>query len=101
MLAQQRVDNMAAGWLGTGARTVFAYGEQLFVKSLKALFDPTTDYDMEDVFRIAPPAGHVGEYWGWVGWDPRKLRLRAYARRHDVPRSRPRRTASIALSPAT
>jgi flagellar hook assembly protein FlgD len=72
-VAQQRVDNMAAGWLGTGAKTVFAYGEQLFVKALKGLFDTTTDYDMEDLFRIAPPAGKSGEYWGWVGADPRKF----------------------------
>ena len=62
-----------AGWLGTGARTVFAYGEQLFVKALKGLFDPTTDFSMEDLFRIAPPVGHLGEYWGWVGADPRKF----------------------------
>jgi flagellar hook assembly protein FlgD len=72
-VAQQRVDNMAAGWLGTGARTVFAYGEQLFVRALKGLFDPTTDFSMEDLFRIAPPVGHLGEYWGWVGADPRKF----------------------------
>jgi len=72
-VAQQRVDNMASGWLGTGARTVFAYGEQLFVKALRGLFDTTTDNSMEDLFRIAPPTGHVGEYWGWVGADPRKF----------------------------
>ncbi len=71
-LATQRVDNMANGWLAVGARTVFAYGSQLFVKALKALYDPATDNTMESVFRIATP-GHVGQYWGWVGWDARKV----------------------------
>lgn len=71
-LARQRVDNMASGWLATGARAVFAYGAQLFVKSLHSLFDPINNYTMEDIFRIAPPPGHLGEFWGWVGWDARK-----------------------------
>ncbi len=71
-VAKQRVDNMASGWLATGAKTVFAYGHQLFVKALKGLFDTTTDSTMEDLFRIAPPSNHLGEYWGWVGWDARK-----------------------------
>ena len=31
-LAAQRVDNMASGWLGIGAKAVFAYGSQLFAK---------------------------------------------------------------------
>jgi flagellar hook assembly protein FlgD len=70
-LATQRVDNMASGWLATGAKTVFAYGSQLFVKALKGLMDPAVDNSMEDLFRIATP-GHVGQYWGWVGWDARK-----------------------------
>jgi flagellar hook assembly protein FlgD len=72
-LATQRVDNMANGWLAAGAQTVFAYGEQLFVRSLKALFDPTNNYTMEDIFRLPPPTGHLGEYWGWVGADPQKF----------------------------
>jgi flagellar hook assembly protein FlgD len=72
-VARQRVDNMANGWLATGAKTVFAYGEQLFVRALKAMMDPAVDETMEDVFRIAPPTGHLGEYWGWVGADPRKF----------------------------
>jgi flagellar hook assembly protein FlgD len=71
-VAQQRVDNMASGWLGTGAKTVFAYGEQLFTKALRGLMDTTVDNSMEDIFRFAS-AGHVGEYWGWVGADPRKF----------------------------
>lgn len=70
-VARQRVDNMAAGWLGTGAKTVFAYGSQLFVKSLNKLFDTTSDASMEDIFRM--PGAKPTEYYGWVGWDPRKF----------------------------
>jgi flagellar hook assembly protein FlgD len=70
-LAQTRVDNMASGWLATGAQAVFAYGAQLFVKSLNVLFDTTTDYSIEDIFRI--PGPQPSEYFGWVGWDARKL----------------------------
>jgi flagellar hook assembly protein FlgD len=72
-VARQRVDNMASGWLGTGAKAVFAYGEQLFVKTLRGLMDATVDESMEDLFRLAPPTGKLGEYWGWVGADPRKF----------------------------
>ena len=57
----------------TGARTVFAYGEQLFVKSLKALFDHDDRLRHGRPLPHPPPAGHVGEYWGWVGADPRKF----------------------------
>src|SRR3954468_220658 len=72
-LARQRVDNMANGWLATGAKAVFAYGEQLFVKTLKGLMDTTVDESMDALFRLAPPPGKLGEYWGWVGADPRKF----------------------------
>ena len=68
-LAVQRVDNMANGWLSVGAKTVFAYGSQLFVKSLNALFSTTSDYSMEDIFRL--PGAKPTEYYGWVGWDAR------------------------------
>lgn len=70
-VARQRVDNMASGWLATGARTVFAYGEQAFTKSLKALFSATANYSMEDVFRF--PGTKPTEVYGWVGSDPRKF----------------------------
>ncbi len=66
-LAAQRADNMANAWLAIGAKTVFAYGSQLFVKSLHALFD--TDNSMEDIFRL--PGAKPTEYYGWVGWDAR------------------------------
>ncbi len=71
-LAAQRVDNMASGWLSIGAKAVFAYGEQLFVRALRNMMDTTKNPTMEDVFTIPPPVGKSGEYWGWVGWDARK-----------------------------
>jgi len=70
-LARQRVDNMASGWLATGAKAVFAYGEELFVKTLRAMMDTTNDPTMSDLFHIASTA-HVGEYWGWVGVNPQQ-----------------------------
>jgi len=70
-LARQRVDNMASGWLATGAKAVFAYGEELFVKTLHAMMDTTSDPTVNDLFHIAS-AGHVGEYWGWVGENPQQ-----------------------------
>ena len=51
-VARQRVDNMANGWLATGAKTVFAYSSQPFTKALRALF--TTDCDDGPDL---PPAG--------------------------------------------
>ena len=71
-LARQRVDNMASGWLATGAKAVFAYGEELFVKTLRSMMDTTSDPTMEDLFHIGS-TGHVGEYWGWVGVNPQKF----------------------------
>ena len=70
-LARQRVDNMASGWLATGAKAVFAYGEELFVKTLRDMMDTTKDSTVDDLFHIASTA-HVGEYWGWVGANPQK-----------------------------
>ena len=70
-LARQRVDNMASGWLATGAKAVFAYGEELFVKTLRSMMDTTNDPTVNDLFHIASTA-HVGEYWGWVGANPQQ-----------------------------
>jgi flagellar hook assembly protein FlgD len=70
-LATTRVDNMANGWLATGAKAVFAYRTQPFAKTLNALFDPVTDYSVEDIFRF--PGAHPSSYFGWIGWDPRKF----------------------------
>lgn len=70
-LARQRVDNMASGWLATGAKAVFAYGEELFVKTLHSMMDTTSDPTVSDLFHIAS-AAHVGEYWGWVGANPQQ-----------------------------
>src|SRR4051812_35798973 len=62
---------MANGWLAVGAKVVFAYGHQLFEKTMNALFDPTTDYTMEAIFRI--PGRQASEFFGWVGWDARRF----------------------------
>ena len=71
-LARQRVDNMASGWLATGAKAVFAYGEELFVKTLRSMMDTTNDPTVNDLFHIAS-IGHVGESWGWVGVSPQQF----------------------------
>ncbi len=68
-VAHQRVDNMANGWLGAGARTVFAYSSQPFIKAIRALFQ--TDSTMEDIFRL--PGSKPKSYFGWIGWDARKF----------------------------
>ena len=60
---------MANGWLAVGAKTVFAYASQLFVKTLRNMF--TTDMTMEDLFRV--PGSKPKSYFGWIGWDPRKF----------------------------
>ncbi len=66
-VARQRVDNMANGWLASGAKTVFAYSSQAFTKAIRALF--MTDWTMDQVFR--QPGSRPKSYYGWIGWDPR------------------------------
>lgn len=68
-VARQRVDNMANGWLATGARAVFAYGSQSYIKTIRALM--SSDATIEDMFRM--PGAKPRYYYGWVGWDPRKF----------------------------
>jgi flagellar hook assembly protein FlgD len=68
-VARQRVDNMANGWLATGARAVFAYGSQSYIKTIRNLM--TTDMTVEDLFRV--PGAKPRYYYGWIGWDPRKF----------------------------
>ena len=95
-VARQRVDNMANGWLATGAKAVFAYAQQLFDKTLNALFDPTTDYSVEDIFRIPGRQAERVLRLGRLGCA--QVRLRAHARRDELPRSRASRKASTAPS---
>lgn len=69
-VARQRVDNMANGWLASGAEAVFAYPSQPFVKTLKTMF-ATPSMTMEDLFRM--PGAKPKSYYGWIGSDPRKF----------------------------
>jgi len=66
-VARQRVDNMANGWLATGAKTVFAYSSQPFIKTIRALF--SSDSTMDQIFRL--PGSKPKSYFGWIGWDAR------------------------------
>jgi fibronectin type 3 domain-containing protein len=66
-VAHQRVDNFAAGFLATGARTVFAYSWQLYIKALRDLM--TTDMSMKDIFET--PGAKPKAYYGWIGEDAR------------------------------
>ena len=47
-IAHQRNDNFAAGFLASGARTVFAYSWQTYIKALRDLM--TTDKSMKEIF---------------------------------------------------
>ena len=66
-IARQRVDNMAAGYLTAGARAVFAYSIQRYIKTLGLLF--TTNETIDDIFKT--PGAHPRAYYGWIGADPR------------------------------
>ena len=68
-VARQRVDNMANGWLASGAKAVFAYPVQLFQRTLRSLF--TTDLTVEDIFEL--PGSKPTPYFGWIGWNPKKF----------------------------
>ena len=66
-IARQHVDNMASGYLTAGARAVFAYSMQRFLRSLGQLF--TTDLTIDEIFRT--PGSRPRAYYGWIGADPR------------------------------
>src|SRR3954447_17779774 len=68
-IAHQRADNFAAGFLATGARTVFAYSWQLYIKALRDLM--TTDKTMKQIFET--PGAQPKAYYGWIGSDARML----------------------------
>ena len=68
-VARQRVDNMANGWLAAGAKVVFAYPVQTFVRALNQL--QTTQMTVEDIFKT--PGPKPLPYYGWIGWDARKF----------------------------
>ena len=68
-IARQRTDNFAAGFLAAGARAVFAYSSQPFMKTIRALFD--TDLTVEEMFMT--PGSKPKAYYGWIGADARKF----------------------------
>jgi hypothetical protein len=68
-VAQQRVDNYAAGFLAAGAHGVFAYSYQTFDATVKALFK--TDRTMASLFTT--PGAYPRPLYGYVGWDARQL----------------------------
>ncbi len=69
-VARQRVDNMANGWLAVGAKAVFAYPQQLFLRTIRQL-QTTPEMSVEDIFKFVGPKPIP--YYGWIGWDPRKF----------------------------
>jgi flagellar hook assembly protein FlgD len=69
-VARQRVDNMANGWLAVGAKAVFAYPQQLFVRALRQL-QGTPTMTVEDIFKTV--GTKPTPYYGYIGWDPRKF----------------------------
>jgi hypothetical protein len=66
-IARQHVDNMASGYLTAGARAVFAYSIQRYIKTLSLLF--TTNETIDEIFRT--PGAYPRPYYGWIGADPR------------------------------
>src|SRR3954468_23366702 len=68
-VAHQRNDNFAAGFLAAGARTVFAYSWQLYIRTLRDLM--TTDKTMKQIFET--PGAYPKAYYGWIGADARML----------------------------
>jgi flagellar hook assembly protein FlgD len=71
-LARQRVDNMASGWLATGARAVFAYGWWQRLNFPNALM--TTDQTMDAMFMTpatGASAGSPAAYTAWAGHEAR------------------------------
>ena len=68
-IAHQRADNFAAGFLASGARTVFAYSWQLYIKALRDLM--TTDKTMKQIFET--PGAYPKAYYGWIGSDARMV----------------------------
>jgi flagellar hook assembly protein FlgD len=69
-IAHQRVDNFAAGFLGAGAKAVFAYAWQTGAHVVKMLF--TTNKTMEQIFTT--PGAHPHPSYGFINWDARRLK---------------------------
>lgn len=65
-LARQRVDNMANGWLASGARAVYAYSQRQQLNYPQALM--TTDKTVDELFMTAATGSSAGSIRGFVGW---------------------------------
>ncbi len=66
-LAQQRVDNMASGWLSIGARAVFAFGWWQKLNYPAALM--TTDQSMDELFMTPAKGAAAGSPAGYTNWN--------------------------------
>ena len=66
-LARQRVDNMANGWLATGARAVFAYGWNQQLNYPQALI--TAELDHRPAVHDSGDGRRSGSPKGFVGWQ--------------------------------
>ncbi len=66
-LAQQRVDNMASGWLSIGARAVFAFGWWQKLNYPAALMN--TDESMDDLFMTRATGAYAGSPAGYTDWN--------------------------------
>jgi flagellar hook assembly protein FlgD len=66
-LARERVDNFASGFLGAGARAVFAFGSNQKLNYMNAL--ASSNMTMDQIF-MSPADGSLA---GFVGWNDRRF----------------------------
>ncbi len=71
-IARQRVDNMANGWLATGARAVFAYSRKQQLNYPQALM--TSSATVDQLFMTPATGAWAGSTRGFVGWTITALR---------------------------
>jgi flagellar hook assembly protein FlgD len=65
-VARQRVDNMANGWLATGARAVFAYSWNQKLNYPQALM--TTNKTIDELFMTPATGAAAGSPQAFIGW---------------------------------
>jgi len=70
-IARQRVDNMANGWLATGARAVFAYSRKQQLNYPQALMNSNSSVDQ--LFMTPATGARAGSVWGFVGWHDNRF----------------------------
>ena len=89
-LAQQRVDNMASGWLAVGARAVFAYGWWQRLNYPAALMN--SDETMDQLFMTPASGASAGTPAAYTDWNEARF---------DFGRARPARRSTSTLTSAT